>query len=91
MTQPARAAISYAGEILLQWFWSSVVLTGDQTSLMRGNYSMLFWSSVVLTGDQTSLDMWTTYIKFWSSVVLTGDQTCDRFTYKISSFGAVSF
>ena len=55
MTQPARAAISYAGEILLQWFWSSVVLTGDQTRSSHVLRHGQFWSSVVLTGDQTPL------------------------------------
>ena len=75
MTQPARAAISYAGEILLQWFWSSVVLTGDQTVLFELPEGGLFWSSVVLTGDQTGTANAQTSPVFWSSVVLTGDQT----------------
>ena len=35
-------------------FWSSVVLTGDQTDRVLGDTAKGFWSSVVLTGDQTS-------------------------------------
>ena len=34
-------------------FWSSVVLTGDQTWCALDQHGLEFWSSVVLTGDQT--------------------------------------
>ena len=34
-------------------FWSSVVLTGNQTHAFPYRSPLQFWSSVVLTGNQT--------------------------------------
>ena len=34
-------------------FWSSVILTGNQTYNQTCNNGMAFWSSVILTGNQT--------------------------------------
>ena len=36
-------------------FWSSVVLTGNQTYTAEDPAQNTFWSSVVLTGNQTIL------------------------------------
>ena len=55
-------------------FWSSVVLTGNQTSRTSPKTSPLFWSSVVLTGNQTNPFFGQSCCGFWSSVVLTGNQ-----------------
>lgn len=42
----------FAVGILLQWFWSSVTLTGNETkSSVLGRRSR-FWSSVALTGHE---------------------------------------
>ena len=34
-------------------FWSSVILTGNQTSELLNVSEFPFWSSVILTGNQT--------------------------------------
>ena len=44
----------FAGENLRQWFWRSVVLTGNQTDVTDLPNNLLFWRSVVLTGNQTA-------------------------------------
>ena len=72
-------------------FWSSVVLTGDQTAFARCGTAHPFWSSVVLTGDQTTSRNREHPIAFWSSVVLTGDQTVPGIFCESPGFGAVSF
>lgn len=36
---------------MLQWFWSSVVLTGNPTCSFVYDGTIAFWSSVVLTGN----------------------------------------
>ena len=38
-------------------FWSSVDLTGNQTSSSVSSSSTLFWSSVDLTGNQTEVSI----------------------------------
>ena len=45
---------SFAGGILPHRFWSSVELTGNQTSPTLKVTYVLFWSSVELTGNQTN-------------------------------------
>ena len=37
----------------MKGFWSSVELTGSQTSQNSGMTEIVFWSSVELTGSQT--------------------------------------
>ena len=39
--------------ILLQWFWSGVTLTGNETSKLDVIVDDLFWSGVTLTGNET--------------------------------------
>ena len=38
----------------LSMFWSSVVLTGNETDYGNDETAYRFWSSVVLTGNETS-------------------------------------
>lgn len=45
----------FAVGILLQWFWSSVTLTGDETMLIERNAPLMFWSSVTLIGVLSAL------------------------------------
>ncbi len=56
-------------------FWSSVILTGNQTQNGIHYATKRFWSSVILTGNQTSRRIHANRRKFWSSVILTGNQT----------------
>lgn len=39
--------------ILLQWFWSSVTLTGNETPHAEADVPRWFWGSVALTGNET--------------------------------------
>lgn len=39
----------FAVGILLQWFWSSVTLTGNETSVFCPSPEGMFWGSVTLT------------------------------------------
>ena len=72
-------------------FWSSGILTGNQTRKQSSRKSLRFWSSGILTGNQTVLtpmrDMW----GFWSSGILTGNQTVRHGTGTGLRFGAVAF
>ena len=56
-------------------FWSSVELTGNQTSKKETRHKYGFWSSVELTGNQTVVELYKSWEGFWSSVELTGNQT----------------
>ena len=56
-------------------FWSSVDLTGNQTTARIHQSEREFWSSVDLTGNQTQVVGIVTKAWFWSSVDLTGNQT----------------
>ena len=58
-----------------QWFWSSVVLTGNETARKQDMKHIKFWSSVVLTGNETDEMARIDENVFWSSVVLTGNET----------------
>ena len=60
-------------------FWSSVVLTGNETRGEKDTGRTQFWSSVVLTGNETTLRPRALAWLFWSSVVLTGNETDGRF------------
>ena len=71
-------------------FWSSVDLTGNQTSRGGPPLVLLFWSSVDLTGNQTTMCLRREGKPFWSSVDLTGNQTFTAAFASVSSFGAVS-
>lgn len=42
----------FAVGILLQWFWSSVTLTGNETGSGERLAIDLFWSSVILTDNE---------------------------------------
>ena len=72
------------------WFWSSVDLTGNQTTIIVDIGVVAFWSSVDLTGNQTLLLLGEGVKEFWSSVDLTGNQTLYRNTQAAGCFGAVS-
>ena len=65
----------FAVGILLQWFWSSVALTGNETSAVSGMGHYAFWSSVALTGNETNGGGGNNDLMFWSSVALTGNET----------------
>ena len=56
-------------------FWSSGILTGNQTEEFTQNYKILFWSSGILTGNQTQFFSLEQGNEFWSSGILTGNQT----------------
>ena len=71
-------------------FWSSVDLTGNQTSVLFDFAYTEFWSSVDLTGNQTEEEDYTYSDEFWSSVDLTGNQTFFSTQCPQSRFGAVS-
>ena len=71
--------------VYVSLFWSSVVLTGDQTAAWTRRTTDSFWSSVVLTGDQTFTYEYADSLLFWSSVVLTGDQTKLETGFSVSS------
>ena len=58
--------------ILLQWFWSSVTLTGNETPVRLISYHDQFWSSVTLTGNETLITFAPPMLRFWSSVTLIG-------------------
>ena len=47
----------FAVGILLQWFWSSVTLTGNETPDAQSILRMRFWSSVTLTGNETTVSV----------------------------------
>ena len=80
----------FAVGILLQWFWSSVTLTGNETLALEVLHTVLFWSSVTLTGNETSPRRVVAALTFWSSVTLTGNETgLPSFTPSVC-FGAVS-
>ena len=71
-------------------FWSSVNLTGNQTSNTYPNAQTLFWSSVNLTGNQTGWYWFVRTAGFWSGVNLTGNQTTPSRSGSTRCFGAVS-
>ncbi len=56
-------------------FWSSGILTGNQTSVRSAYSCSPFWSSGILTGNQTVVDAMKKLDAFWSSGILTGNQT----------------
>ena len=43
----------FAVGILLQWFWSGVTLTGNETCNWWFKHVGKFWSGVTLTGNET--------------------------------------
>ena len=61
--------------ILLQWFWSGVTLTGNETDRMNFTNPLAFWSGVTLTGNETLLRDRCVTMAFWSGVTLTGNET----------------
>ena len=72
-------------------FWSSVVLTGNQTVRKAREIHEKFWSSVVLTGNQTSPTLTVQVccfgaVSFWLVIKLM-----ILILIRILSFGAVSF
>ena len=71
-------------------FWSSVDLTGNQTSYYEQLNKLWFWSSVDLTGNQTGFHSYGNEYEFWSSVDLTGNQTENIRVRPVRCFGAVS-
>ena len=71
-------------------FWSSVDLTGNQTTAAKLVKVWQFWSSVDLTGNQTATKTQIVNNQFWSSVDLTGNQTPWRWSRSPPGFGAVS-
>ena len=72
-------------------FWSSGILTGNQTVSLAGLLDVRFWSSGILTGNQTPGECLAPLLEFWSSGILTGNQTGrGRYGGK-GSFGAVAF
>ena len=71
-------------------FWSSVDLTGNQTTAAKLVKVWQFWSSVDLTGNQTATKTQIVNNQFWSSVDLTGNQTCFVLGFVVVGFGAVS-
>ena len=54
-------------------FWSSVILTGNQTPHAQAAAQRQFWSSAILTGNQTPHAQAAAQREFWSSVILTGE------------------
>ena len=56
-------------------FWSSGILTGNQTRVIGRYDAASFWSSGILTGNQTIVQRCNLKRKFWSSGILTGNQT----------------
>ena len=56
-------------------FWSSDILTGNQTLIRIDIPRGTFWSSDILTGNQTHAEADGIYTAFWSSDILTGNQT----------------
>lgn len=46
----------FAVGILLQWFWSSVTLTGNETVMRYTDTATTFWSSVTLTEHETECE-----------------------------------
>ena len=71
-------------------FWSSVDLTGNQTTVGLESPELAFWSSVDLTGNQTLFNVSLRILLFWSSVDLTGNQTRYPVAPQRVGFGAVS-
>ena len=72
-------------------FWSSGILTGNQTQVHRSDRDGGFWSSGILTGNQTIVEDITVEYSFWSSGILTGNQTSTAASGRMSGFGAVAF
>ena len=56
-------------------FWSSDILTGNQTTFDFTSVVKKFWSSDILTGNQTRSRTKRHDLMFWSSDILTGNQT----------------
>ena len=72
-------------------FWSSDILTGNQTIPFFTPFKRLFWSSDILTGNQTEGYGIACDELFWSSDILTGNQTRTTSPSTPTSFGAVTF
>ena len=72
-------------------FWSSGILTGNQTDATTGDYYIEFWSSGILTGNQTNEYGAEIEEVFWSSGILTGNQTRLAAMVRPLRFGAVAF
>lgn len=62
----------FAVGILLQWFWSGVTLTGNETRLCEEAETKQFWNSVVLAGNETAALVYNRLAQFWSGATLTG-------------------
>ena len=72
-------------------FWSSVNLTGNQTTFEYMFTKDEFWSSVNLTGNQTGARGVVHVPAFWSSVNLTGNQTrCSLPSFGCSFWSSVN-
>ena len=60
---------------LIPSFWSSDILTGNQTVVKSSALNVEFWSSDILTGNQTRVPRARRKAVFWGSDILTGNQT----------------
>ena len=78
------------GKLVIR-FWSSDILTGNQTAITSSISSLLFWSSDILTGNQTLVNCHSSVAGFWSSDILTGNQTKHCQFQRRMRFGAVTF
>ena len=78
-------------EFLESQFWSSGILTGNQTDIASEIARLVFWSSGILTGNQTEYLTKRMIAGFWSSGILTGNQTCLTAPAASARFGAVAF
>ena len=72
-------------------FWSSGILTGNQTAHAHEAVGGVFWSSGILTGNQTLPRHAGRIREFWSSGILTGNQTTWSSSSVTCGFGAVAF
>ena len=72
-------------------FWSSDILTGNQTVVPCRHRVDKFWSSDILTGNQTDVKDAILNDEFWSSDILTGNQTMLGISMTTFGFGAVTF
>ena len=67
-------------------FWSSDILTGNQTEVHAVVHVGRFWSSDILTGNQTASLLSFGTLGFWSSDILTGNQTPVGVSYVVPRF-----
>ena len=72
-------------------FWSSGILTDNQTGGVTSTKGRKFWSSGILTDNQTLSFFFPVVARFWSSGILTDNQTVLAKLLRASGFGAVAF